>query len=184
MSAPAPAIDPKSQPIVVVRLSDPAALAAYVSFAFAFALALFPASFPAVVSKNWLNGHLILTLALGSCLLNAVSYLRVAHIVSRRPGLLASAALGFFTVLTVVGLTVIETKVLGPWIIGLPNPQPHVTEEILAHTYFTLMSALFFPFLAVRFLQSFRLSHTSNYGNNRFMPESTSASIGPAVHRL
>ena len=162
MSAPAPALDPTPEPIVVIRLSDSAALAAYVSFAFAIALALFPASFPAVISKNWLNGHLVLILALCSCLLNAVSYLRVAHMVSRKPGLLASAALGFFTVVTVVGLTVIETKVIGSWIIGLPNPQPRLTEEILAHTYFTLMSSLFFPFLAVRFLQRFKFSQTSN----------------------
>jgi hypothetical protein len=155
MSAPAPALGQSPRPIVVVRLSDPSVLAAYVSFAFAFALVLFPVSFPGVISRNWFNGHLVLTLALLSCLLNAVSYLRVAHIRSRRPGLLAPAALGFFTVVTVVGLTAIETKVLVPWIIGLPNPQPHITEEILAHTYFTLMSALFLPFLAVRFLQNF-----------------------------
>jgi hypothetical protein len=156
MSAPAPALGQSPRPIVVVRLSDPSVLAAYVSFAFAFALALFPVSFPGVISKNWFNGHLVLTLALVCCLLNAVSYLRVAHMLSRKPGLLASAALGFFTVVTVVGLSAIETTVVAAWIPGLPNPQLYTTEEILAHTYFTLISALFFPFLAVRLLQNFK----------------------------
>lgn len=162
MSAPAPALDQRPGPIIVVRLSDSSGVAACVSFAFALALALFPVSFPGVISKNWFNGHLVLTLALVCCLLNAVSYLRVAHMLSRKPGLLASAALGFFTVVTVVGLSAMETTVVAAWIAGLPNPQPYTTEEILAHTYFTLISALFFPFLAVRLLQNFRLGRSKD----------------------
>ena len=56
--------------------------------------------------------------------------------------------------LTVVGFSVIETTVVTPWLAGLANPQAFTVEEILAHTYFTLVAALFVPFLAVRFLQS------------------------------
>jgi hypothetical protein len=156
-AAAAPAFAPRPDTVVVVRLADCCSVAAYVSFAFALGLAFFPVSFPSLITKNWFDGHLVLTLALGSCFLNAVSYLRVAYMLARKPGLLASAALGFFTVLTVVGLAAIEAKVVSPWIVGLANPQAHVAEEILAHTYFTLMSALFLPFLTVRLFQSARL---------------------------
>jgi hypothetical protein len=156
MSAPAPALEQKPQRIVMVRLSDPAAAAACLSLAFAAALALFPVSFPRMISDNWFNGHLVLALAVVSCVLNAISYLRVAHILSRKPDLMAAALLGIFTVSIVVGLSAIESGVLASWIAGLPNPQAYTTEEILAHTYFTLMLALFLPFLAVRFIHNFK----------------------------
>lgn len=164
MSAPAPAlstavpaVESKRPFLVVIRLADSSAVAAYVSFAFALAMAFFPVSFPALIAQNWLNGRLVPVLALGTCLLNAISYLRGSHMLSRKPGLIASAVLACFTVLTVVGFSVIETTVVTPWLAGLANPQAYAI-EVLAHTYFTMIAALFIPFLAVRFLQGIRLS--------------------------
>ena len=154
MSAPALALAPKPQPIVIVRLSDPALSAACLSLVFAAAVVLLPVWFPQIIAATWFKGQLTPVLALITCLLNAGSYIRVAYIRSRKPGILAPALLGLLTVSIVVGLTAIESRVIGASIAGLADPQARVVEEILAHTYCTLMFALFIPFLGVRFCQN------------------------------
>jgi hypothetical protein len=41
----------------------------------------------------------------------------------------------------------------------LPNLQGRVGEEILAHTYLQLVSAVFLPFLVIRLLQQFKATN-------------------------
>jgi hypothetical protein len=42
----------------------------------------------------------------------------------------------------------------------MPNVQARVGEEILAHTYLGLVSAVFLPFLVIRLLQQFKAANS------------------------
>ena len=49
MSASAPAVAKQSHPALAMRLADPAATLAYVSFVFGLLLVVFPVSFPRII---------------------------------------------------------------------------------------------------------------------------------------
>ena len=158
MSAPAPAPVPQQRRMLRIRLSDPAAAAAYVSLMFAVLVLIFPARFPALLADGWFTGRLTPALIVIAGLLNAGVYLRVAHLRSAKPGLAGSAVLGMLTALTLVGLMLLESQVVRVQISHASNPQAYVTEEILAHTYFGVISGLFIPYLFLRFAQALKRS--------------------------
>jgi acyl dehydratase len=139
-----------------IRLSDPAAAAAYASVVFAVLVLIFPASFPRMLADGWFTGRLTPALIVIAGLMNAGIYLRVAHLRSAKPGLVGSAVLGVLTALTLAGLMLLESQVVRAQISYASNPQAYVTEEILAHTYFGLISGLFIPYLFLRFAQGLK----------------------------
>jgi len=155
VSAPAPALFPAQYHPVKIRLSDPAAAAAWVSLVFGMVLVFLPVSFPHMIVENWQNGRLIPAMIFLTALLNGVIYLRAAHLRSAKPGLLTSAWLGALTVGTVVGFSVLlDAAILHEQSKLIPNSQALVNEEILAHTYWGLISGIFLPYLVIRFTQT------------------------------
>src|SRR5207302_1090230 len=78
MSAPAPATAPQQRRMLRIRLSDPAAAAAYGSLLFAVLVLIFPVSFPRMLADGWFTGRLTPALIVIAGLLNAGVYLRVA----------------------------------------------------------------------------------------------------------
>jgi hypothetical protein len=154
MTASAPALAPRQRRMLRIRLSDPAGAAVYVSFLFALLVLCFPVSFTRMLADSWFTGRLTPALIVIAGALNAGVYLRAAYLRSAKPSLAGSAVLGVLTALTLVGLMLLESKVLRLQIANMNNPQPYVTEEILAHTYFGLISGLFFPYLFLRFAQN------------------------------
>jgi hypothetical protein len=88
--------------------------------------------------------------------LNLGLYLSVTHRRSAKPGLVASACLGSVPVFVLAGLNLVLQASIAHTLSGdLPNGLAHVNEEILAHTYFALIAAIFAPFLLIRLGQQF-----------------------------
>ena len=156
MSASAPALASEPRSKFKMRLADPALMLAYVSLIFALLLVFFPVSFPQIVVRNWQNSHLTGAMILVSVSLNLGLYLRAAHLRSGKPGILASACLGGVPVFVVVGLNLLLQTTIAHTLSGYtPNAAVRVNEEILAHTYFGLIAAIFSPFLVIRLAQQF-----------------------------
>jgi hypothetical protein len=89
-------------------------------------------------------------------LVDAVLYMRVAQLISSRPRLLVAAFLGSLPIFIVIGLSVPFENAISHALAGYSsNVSARVAEEILAHTYFTTVSAIFLPFLLIRLAQPF-----------------------------
>lgn len=154
MSAPAPALAKVQRRVVVVRLADAAESVTVVSVAFWLSLIFFPVSFPHMIVRSWEHGNLLPAMVIFTLLLDAFLYLRVAHMLSARPGAIAAACLGSLPVLIVGGLSlVLQSAVSHTLSADLPNLQARVAEEILAHTYLGLVAGVFLPFLLIRLMQ-------------------------------
>ena len=94
-------------------------------------------------------------------LLDTALYLRVASILSAKPGLAAGACLGSLPLLVVGGLNLLLRATLTHLLSGeLPNLQARVGEEILAHTYLGLVAGVFLPFMVIRLLQQLRAKNS------------------------
>ena len=157
MSAPAPALAKHSVPALAMRLADPAATLACVSLIFGLLLVVFPLSFPRIIVQNWQNARLTPIMILFTVSLNLGLYLGVAHQRSSKPGILASACLGSAPVFLLAGLNFLLQATIAHTLSGnIPNALARVDEEILAHTYFALIAAIFGPFLLIRLGQQFR----------------------------
>jgi len=156
VSAPAPALARPARRIVTVRLADAGVTVAYVSLAFGLLLVFFPVSFPRIILHSWQNGQLIVAMMVLTLSLDAYLYLRIAFLQSAKPAILAAAFLGFLPIMVVGGLSFLLQAAVAQTLAGdLPNLQARVGEEILAHTYLGLVSAIFLPFLVIRLLQPF-----------------------------
>jgi hypothetical protein len=156
MSAPAQALAKGPRRIVTMRLSDPAATLAYLSLLFSALLIVFPISFPRIIVQSWQNARLMPTMILFVVFLNVGIYLRAAHVRSAKPGIIAASCLGCVPVLVLVGLNFWLQATIADTLSGyIPNAAARVDEEILAHTYFALVAAIFTPFLIIRFGQQF-----------------------------
>jgi len=161
MSATAPALAKVQSRIVVVRLADSAEAIAAVSLVFGFMLVVFPVSFPRIIVSGWQQGQLMPFMMVFTLFLDTILYLRVAHILSAKPGIVAAACLGSLPLLVVGGLSLLlQSAVHHTLSMDLPNLQTRVGEEILAHTYLGLVSAIFLPFLVIRFLQQFKATNS------------------------
>lgn len=162
MSAPAPALAKVQRRVVVVRLADAAEAVAVLSIAFALALVIFPVSFPQRIVASWQHGQLMMVMMILAFVLDTCLYVRVAHILSAKPGVLAAACLGSLPILVVAGMSLLLQKAVhSTLMMDLPNLQGRVGEEILAHTYLAMVSAIFLPFLAIRLAQQFKLGRKS-----------------------
>jgi len=159
MSAAAPALA-KAQPrTLAMRLADPAATLAYVSLVFGLLLVLFPVSFPRVIIENWQNARLTPIMILFTVSLNLGLYLSVAHQRSAKPGIFAAACLGSVPVFLLAGLNfVLQATIAHTFSGNSPNASALVDEEILAHTYFAMIAAIFAPFLIIRLAQQLKKS--------------------------
>ena len=161
MSAPAPALAKPQRRIVVVRLADSAEAVAALSLVFGLLLVSFPVSFPRMIVISWQHGQLMPVMMVVTLLLDTCLYLRVAHLLSAKPGVVAAACLGSLPLLVVGGLSLLLQGAVGRTLAGdMPNLQLRVGEEILAHTYLGLVSAVFLPFIAIRLLQQFKATNS------------------------
>ncbi len=161
MSAPAVARAKTHERIVVVRLADAAEAIAVLSFAFGLLLALFPVSFPKMIVNSWEHGQLMPVMMALALLLDTCLYVRIALMRSAKPGIVAAACLGSLPLLVVGGLSLLlQSAVSHTLALDRPNLQLRVGEEILAHTYLGLISAVFLPFLVIRLLQQFKATNS------------------------
>lgn len=157
MTATAPALAAVERRIVVVRLADVAQAGTALSFLFGLLLVVFPISFPRMIVSSWQGGRLMPVMMLFTFLLDTLLYLRVAYMLSAKPRPLAAACLGSLPLLVVGGLSFLLQSAVSHTIAwDMPNLQGRIGEEILAHTYLGLVSAVFLPFLVIRLLQSFK----------------------------
>jgi hypothetical protein len=86
--------------------------------------------------------------------LDAFLYLRASYLRSAKPTVLVAACLGSLPIVVVGGLGfLVESAVAQTISLDLPNLQARINEEVLAHTYLGLVSAVFLPFLVIRLLQ-------------------------------
>ena len=156
MSAPAAALAKEPRRTVAMRLADPAAMLAYVSLIFGVLLVVFPVSFPQIIIRNWQDAYLTPFMILFTVSLNLGLYLRVTYQRSAKPGILASACLGSVPVFVLAGLNLLLQATIAHTLSGdVPNGLARVDEEILAHTFFALIAAIFAPFLLIRLRQQF-----------------------------
>lgn len=156
MSAPATALAKEPRRTVAMRLADPSAMLAYLSLIFGVLLVVFPVSFPEVIIRAWQNAYLTPFMILFTVSLNLGLYLRVTYQRSARPGLLASACLGSVPVFVLAGLNLLLQATIAHIVSGdLSNGLARVNEEILAHTFFSIIAAVFAPFLLIRLGQQF-----------------------------
>ena len=161
MSAPAVARAKPHERIVVVRLADAAEAMAVLSLVFGLLLVLFPVSFPRMIVNSWQHGQLMPIMMALTLLLDTFLYLRIAYMRSAKPGLVAAACLGSLPLLVVGGLSLLLQAAVSHTLSGdIPNLQLRVGEEILAHTYLGLISAVFLPFLVIRLLQQFKATNS------------------------
>ncbi len=161
MSAPAVARAKVHERIVVVRLADAAEAMAVLSLVFGLLLVLSPVSFPKMIVNSWQHGQLMPAMMLLTLLLDTCLYLRIAYMRSAKPGLVAAACLGSLPLLVVGGLSLLlQSAVSHTLALDRPNLQLRVGEEILAHTYLGLISAVFLPFLVIRLLQQFKATNS------------------------
>jgi protein-S-isoprenylcysteine O-methyltransferase Ste14 len=157
VSAPAPALVNTQSRRLAMRLADPAATLAYVSLVFGSLLVFFPVSFPRLVVQNWQNARLTPIMIFFTVCLNLGLYLRVAHQRFGKPGIVASACLGSVPVILLAGLNfVLQATIAHTISVNAPNAVARVNEEILAHTFFALIAAIFGPFLLIRLAQQLR----------------------------
>ena len=156
MSAPAAALAKEPRRTVAMRLADPSAMLAYVSLIFGLLLVVFPVSFPEIIIRYWQNAYLTPFMILFAVSLNLGLYLRVTYERSAKPGILASACLGSVPVFVLAGLNLLLQATIAHIVSGdLPNGLARVNEEILAHTFFSIIAAIFAPFLLIRLGQQF-----------------------------
>ena len=154
MSAPAPALAKPQRPKVIVRLADAALAVASLSLIFFLLLVFFPVSFPRIIVTSWQRGYLAVVLMVVTLVLDSFLYLRVAYLRSAKPTVLVAACLGSLPIIVVGGLSfLMESAVTQTISLDLPNLQARMNEEVLAHTYLALVSAVFLPFLVIRLLQ-------------------------------
>lgn len=157
MTAAAPALAAVQRRIVVVRLADVAKAVTALSFLFGLLLVVFPISFPHMIVSSWQGGRLMAVMMTFTFLLDTFLYLRVAYMQSAKPRPLAAACLGSLPLLVVGGLSLLLQSAVSHTIAwDMPNLQARIGEEILAHTYLSLVSAVFLPFLVIRLLQQFK----------------------------
>ena len=157
MSAPAPALAKPQRPKVIVRLADAAVAVASLSLIFFLLLVFFPVSFPRIIVTSWQRGYLAVVLMVLTLVLDSFLYLRVAYLRSAKPTVLVAACLGSLPIIVVGGLSfLMESAVSQTISLDLPNLQARMNEEVLAHTYLGLVSAVFLPFLVIRLLQQFK----------------------------
>jgi hypothetical protein len=157
VSAPAPALAKPQRPKVIVRLADAAVAVASLSLIFFLLLVFFPVSFPRIIVTSWQRGYLAVVLMVLTLVLDSFLYLRVAYLRSSKPTVLVAACLGSLPIIIVGGLSfLMESAVTQTISLDLPNLQARMNEEVLAHTYFGLVSAVFLPFLVIRLLQQFK----------------------------
>jgi hypothetical protein len=167
VSAPAPALAKPERRTVTIRLADAAVTVGYLSLAFGLLLVFFPVSFPRIILHSWQNGQLIVAMMVLTLSLDAYLYLRVASLQSAKPAVLAAACLGFLPIMVVGGLSFLLQEAVAQTLAGdLPNLQARVGEEILAHTYLGLVSAVFLPFLVIRLLQPFKATTSDRRASN------------------
>jgi hypothetical protein len=160
MTAAAPALAKVQPRIVVVRLADSAEAVAVLSTVFGLLLVFFPVTFPKLIVNSWQQGQLMPFIMVFTFFLDTFLYLRVAHLLKARPGIVAAACLGSLPLVVVGGLNLLlQAAVHHTLSIDLPNLQSRVGEEILAHTYLQLVSAVFLPFLVIRLLQQFKATN-------------------------
>lgn len=134
---------------------------AALSLVFGLLLVLFPVSFPRMIVTSWEHGQLMPAMMALALLLDACLYTRIALMRSARPGLVAAACLGSLPLLVVGGLSLLLQAAVSHTLAGdMPNLQLRVGEEILAHTYLGLISAVFLPFLVIRLLQQFKATNS------------------------
>jgi hypothetical protein len=161
MSASAPALAKEPRRTVAMRLADPAAMLAYVSFIFGLLLVFFPVSFPLLIIHNWQNARLTPILILFTVSLNLGLYLKVTYQRSAKPGMLASACLGSVPVFVLAALNLLLQATIAHTLSGdIRNAPARVDEEILAQTYFALIAAIFAPFLLIRLGQQFHKTNS------------------------
>lgn len=161
MSAPAPSLARTQQRIVAVRLADAAETIAILSLVFGLVLVIFPVSFPRMIVNAWQHGQLMAIMMVLTLLVDSGLYVRVTCMQAAKPGLLAAACLGSLPLLVVGGLSLLlQSAVSHTLALDMSNLQSRVNEEILAHTYFGIVSAIFVPFLVIRFLQQFRAGNS------------------------
>jgi len=154
VSAPAPALAKPQRPKVIVRLADAAVAVASLSLIFFLLLVFFPVSFPRIIVTSWQRGYLAVVLMVVTLVLDSFLYLRVAYLRSAKPTVLVAACLGSLPIIVVGGLSfLMESAVTQTISLDLPNLQARMNEEVLAHTYLGLVSAVFLPFLVIRLLQ-------------------------------
>jgi|ERR1700722_207427 hypothetical protein len=157
MSAPTLALAEVQQRKVIVRLADPAVAAAYISVAFGLLLVFFPVWFPRMIVRNWWNGRLTIAMVVFTLLFDSAIYIRVAHLLSAKLEILAPACLGSLPIMIVVGLSSLLQSAISLTLSGyLPNIEARISEEIVTHTYFALVSAVFLPFVVIRLLEQFK----------------------------
>lgn len=161
MSAPAPALAKTPRRLAVVRLADASEAVAVLSFMFGLLLVFFPVVFPRMIVTSWQHGQLMPIMMGFTLLLDTCLYLRVAYLQSAKPRPMAAACLGWMPLLVVGGLSLLLRSAVSHTLsAGLPNMQARVGEEILAHTYLGLVSAVFLPFLVIRLLQQFKAANS------------------------
>jgi hypothetical protein len=161
VSAPAVARAETHERIVVVRLADAAEAIAVLSLLFGLLLVLFPMSFPKMIVNSWEHGQLMPVMMALALLLDTCLYVRIAVMRSAKPGIVAAACLGSLPLLVVGGLSLLLQAAVSHTLSGnMPNLQLRVGEEILAHTYLGLISAVFLPFLVIRLLQQFKATNS------------------------
>jgi hypothetical protein len=130
---------------------------ASLSLIFGLLLVLFPVSFPRIIVTSWQKGYLVVVMMVLTLVLDAFLYLRAAYLRSTKPTILVAACLGSLPIIVVGGLSfLMESAVAQTIAVDLPNMQARLNEEVLAHTYLGLVSAVFLPFLVIRLLQQFK----------------------------
>jgi hypothetical protein len=161
VSAAAPALAKTPRQLAVVRLADASEAVAVLSFVFGLMLVFFPVSFPQMIVRSWQSGQLMPVMMVFTLLLDTCLYLRVAYLQSAKPRPVAAACLGSLPLLVVGGLSLLlRSAVSHTLLLDMPNVQARVGEEILAHTYLGLVSAVFLPFLVIRLLQQFKAANS------------------------
>jgi len=157
VSAPAPALATPQRRRVVVRLADAAVAVTSLSLIFFLLLVFFPVSFPRIIVTSWQRGYLAVVVMVLTLVLDAFIYLRAAYLRSVKPTILVAACLASLPIIVVGGLSfLMESAVTQTISLDLPNLQARMNEEVLAHTYLALVSAVFLPFLVIRLLQQFK----------------------------
>jgi hypothetical protein len=161
VSAPAPALAKMQRQFAVVRLADASEAVAVLSFLFGLLLVFFPVSFPQMIVRSWQHGQLMPIMLVFAFLLDTCIYLRVAYLQSAKPRPVVAVCLGSLPLLVVGGLSVLLRSAVHHTLLrGATNLQARVDEEILAHAYLGLVSAVFLPFLVIRLLQQFKAANS------------------------
>jgi hypothetical protein len=161
VSAPAPALAKTQRQFAVVRLADASEAVAVLSFLFGLLLVFFPVSFPQMIVRSWQRGQLMPIMLVFAFLIDTCIYLRVAYLQSAKPRPVVAVCLGSLPLLVVGGLSVLLRSAVHHTLLrGATNLQARVDEEILAHAYLGLVSAVFLPFLVIRLLQQFKAANS------------------------